>query len=157
MMAGAFSNPLVVMKNDTEHCFVHGEKKAVEISDQDVIQFIRNWVVTRYEWKALQEDQLIRSLEPFTSEGLLQKVREQFKNGPEKEFKEKKVSQYVSKFIDVSLADNKVVASFDRILRINEVPLIDPAQMTFTLVQGSKTKVNPQGIYVNGITEHKSN
>ncbi len=156
-LGGAFSNPIVVMKNETEHCFVNAQKEAVEITDGDVTEFVRNWVVARYEWDALNEDKLIRSLTPFTSEGLLQKIRDQFRSGAEKEFKEKQVSQYVSKNIRVKLSDNQVLVSFDRILRVNNIPLIDPAQMSFVLVRGTKSKVNPLGIYVNGITEHKSN
>ncbi|MGE4107375.1 MAG: hypothetical protein AB7F66_09190 [Bacteriovoracia bacterium] len=156
-IGGAFSNPIVVMKNETEHCFVKANKEAIDITDNDVTEFVRDWVVTRYEWETLNEEKLIRSLSPFTSEGLLQKIREQFRSGAEKEFKEKQVSQYVSKSIRVKLADKQVLVNFDRILRVNNIPLIDPAQMSFTLVRGTKSKVNPQGIYVNGITEHKSN
>lgn len=156
-IGGAFSNPVVVLKDKTENCFVDSKRASVEVTDGDIIAFIQKWVVNRFEWDAINEEQLIRNLSPTTSEGLLLKIREQFKNGPEKEFKDKAVTQYVSKDIRVNLSKDTVVATFDRIVRVGGIPLVDPAQMEFSLVRGTKTKLNPFGIYVNGITEHKAN
>ena len=156
MMIQSLSNPIVVMKSNTENCFVDATRMSADPTDTDVANFIRKWVSVRYEWTKLGEDQLVRDLTPYTTEGLLVKVRESFKSGAEKEFKDKSVSQYVSKEIKVDLTSDKVVATFDRILRLNDIPLIDPAQISFALVRGSKTRMNPQGIYVNGITEYKA-
>lgn len=156
-IGGAFSNPTVIIKSKLENCFVEANRASIEITNDDISRFVQNWIVNRYEWQTLNEDQLIRNISPFTTNGLLSKIQEQFRTGAEKEFKDKAVSQYVSKNIRVDLTDNKVVATFDRILRVSGVPLIDPAQMSFTLVKGTKTKLNPLGIYVNGITEHKTN
>lgn len=156
-MIGAISDPIVVLKDKTENCFVEAKRSSVEVTDGDIVTFVRTWIVNRYEWEKLDEEQLVRSLSPMTSEGLISKIREQFRNGPEKEFKDKAVIQYVSKDIRVNLSKNTVVASFDRIVRVNGIPLVDPAEMEFSLVRGTKTKQNPHGIYVNGITEHKSN
>ena len=153
---GAFSNPTVVLKNDTEHCFLNAKRESVEVTDNDIIDFVQRWVVNRYEWSNLNEDELIRNLAPYTSEGLLGKIRDQFKNGAEKEFKEKTIRQDISKNILVSISDNKVTAVFDRILRLNGIPLVDPAQLGFSLVKGTKTRLNPHGIYVNGITEYSA-
>lgn len=153
---GAFSNPVVVLKDGTQNCFVNAKRASVEVTDDDISEFIKKWVANRYEWEDLDEEELIRNLSPFTSEGLLAKIREQFKKGPEKEFKDKAVTQYVSKNIQFSFTNDKVTATFDRVLRLSGVPLIDPAQISFSLVRGTKTRLNPQGIYVNGITEHSS-
>ncbi len=145
------------MKDKATNCFVEAKRSSIEVTDDDVVEFVRQWIVNRFEWERLSEDALVRNLSATTTEGLLSKVREQFKSGAEKEFKDKSVAQYVSKNIRVDLAQNKVVASFDRILRVNGIPLIDPAELRLSLVQGTKTRLNPHGIYVNGVTEHKSN
>lgn len=153
----AFARPTVVLKDKAAHCFVEAEKASIEMTDGDISQFVKNWVIERYEWKKLNEAELIQSLMPFTSDGLLEKIKTQFAKGPEKEFVAKGVSQYVpEKSIAVTLADDHVTVSFDRILRVSGVPVIDPAQMSLTLVKGTKSRINPYGIYVNGITEYSS-
>lgn len=156
-MVGALSDPIVVLKDKTSNCFVEATRTNVDVTDDDIVEFVQKWIVNRYEWDALNEELLIRNLSTTTSEGLLSRIRDQFKGGAEKEFKDKAVTQYVSKNIRVTLTKNKVVATFDRILRLNDIPLINPAEIEVSLIRGTKTTHNPFGIYVNGITEYKAN
>lgn len=155
-LGGAFSKPIVVFKDKFESCFAEGSRGTVEITDNDISEFIKRWIVIRFQWDSINEERLIKNISPFTTEGLLSKIREQFRTGAEKEFKDKSVSADVSKNIRITLTKDKVIAQFDRIIRIGGVPLVDPAEMSFSLVEGTKTKFNPYGIYINGITEHKT-
>ena len=64
-----------------------------------------------------------------------------------------KIEQYIA-FIRPSLSDSSSQVQFDRIIRINNIPIIVPTKLELSIIQDHKTRCNPTGLYVNGATEY---
>ena len=64
------------------------------------------------------------------------------------------VSQYVGN-IRVSVTQEEITATFDRIIRIKGIPMVSPMQVSLQLLQEAPNESNPWGLYVNGMVVHE--
>ena len=148
--------PLVVERDNSVYRRLTVERAVVKPSKEDVAELVTEFVKARYEWESFQPQIIVKKLEPFTTEALRTKLFEEF---GKKGFQNKpgdSIEQSTAR-IRPNISEKAVIATFDRILRINGVPVVVPTEISLLLSEGPKTFFNPIGLYINGIIEHENN
>ena len=148
-------NPIVVVLNDKESSFYSGERKRVEINKKNIENFILEYVKLRYIFRNLNPKTISQNIIHITTKGFREKTFYFLKNLKRKKLKGKKVSQNISNII-INVSKNETIASFDKILRINNIPLVIPVKIKIHLLRDTKTKLNPIGILINGETIYEN-
>lgn len=154
MVVMAFRSPLVIVTNGQEKTYYQSERKPDSISERDVEAFVRYFIEQMFNWNELVAEKIIKQVSPLVTNGLADKIRIEANQRSEKDFKGKSLSQGVTN-IKVQVTEKDVIASFDKVLRIDGLPLIIPTQIAFNIIRGSSTRWNPIGLYVNGMVEHE--
>ncbi len=148
--------PIVVKESPTgELYYLSGSKQKVPIKEENIKRFVEKYIELRYEWNGhLNIEGISQDISPFVTNGFRKKTVLQLKRLQNKEFKGKKLDQGHSK-PRVIITDKSTTASFDRILRINGIPLPIPTEISFNLVRGQVSYWNRLGLYINGMTIHE--
>ena len=147
------ADPIVVFKEESSKKYYRGVREDVEITEDDVTSFIAGFIKTRYSWAIFDPPGILEKLSCYTTEGFLAKLKETLGKEKYDSKKGQTIEQYVA-YIRPRLEEEKAYASFDRILRINGIPLVTPTQIALELVQESMNPCNPMGLYVNSLTEY---
>lgn len=155
LIAQMYQNPVVVVRSGSDQEFYIGQRQPVAIGKPEVEAFTRNFLKELFEWDVFNGDLLGRTLSPFVSAALTDKIVGAQQQRYVKDLKGKKVAQSIASVV-VDVQDTKVVCRLDRILRIEGVPLVIPTEITLTMEQGPKTRLNRMGIYITGILENTS-
>lgn len=150
-----FRDPIVVVKGGNSQEFYPSVHAKAEIGKNEVEDFTKNFLTSLYVWSDFSADQLAKEISPFAEEGLIAKVANAETQKYGKELKGKKVAQAIT-FIKIEVLDDRVVCRFDRVLKVEGIPLVIPTEVTLSMVEGSPTRLNPMGIYVSGITERNN-
>jgi len=150
----AFQSPLVVVLDSEEKHYAQSERKTDSITEKDVESFIRDFLKQMFNWESLAPDAITRQVSPLVTPGLLDRIRQELTQRTEKDFKGKTLSQAIAN-VRITVSEKNVVAIFDKVLRIDGVPLVVPSEVAFNLERGSQTRWNPMGLYVNGLIEHE--
>lgn len=147
--------PIVVTKNGQNSLYSFGEREVIQITKNNIKDFIQKYIFLRYEWGGeLNVKEVVKRLEPLTTDGFKRKTAILLDGLRTKDFKGKSLDQGHT-LPRVVVNDKSTTASFDRVLRINGVSLVIPTQISFSLVKGEKTVWNELGLYVNGTTIHE--
>lgn len=154
LVVTTFRSPLVIVMRGQEKQYYQSERKPNSITEKDIENFVYVFIERMLSWEKLEPIAILKQVEPFITSGLRDKLRADLIERAEKDFKGKSLSEGVTN-IKVQVTDKDVVASFDKVLRIDGIPLVIPAQMAFNIVRGTSTEWNPMGLYVNGIVEHE--
>ncbi len=149
-----FSDPIVVVESNCDKTFITGKRSEISITENDIKEFVTKWITLHYKWIEFDPETIIRNIEPITTAGLKEKLKKDFGEQKAQNTSDKSIEQNVSNVL-VTLTDNEAIGTFDRIIRINGIPLVTPVEVALNIVQGSKTRWNPLGLYINGITEHE--
>jgi len=151
----AIDTPIIAFEKEGDRIYLKGQRVQLETTDRDIDSFAKSWAKLRYTWGDFKPNEIISRIRPFTTEGLIRKLRKVFERSDKakKEWKGKKVSKYVGQ-IEVTLTDKEVQVLFDKVIRINEIPIIVPTAISLVLVQGTRTEVNPHGLFINGVIHH---
>lgn len=149
-------DPIVVVLSQKDKIWVHGESKKVPVEKEDIIEMVKRFIEHRYQWKKMNLTEMFQNIHPITTSGLFSKIEDDVATFVKKEMKDKSFSQTVSN-IEVRVLKNRIAASFDRIVRINELPLVAPLELSLEITSGTRTPLNPIGLYINGIIEHQRN
>ena len=150
----AHQNPVVITIDGEKTNYYMGGRRPIAISEYDIKIFIKGFIYSFNRWDQFSEDLLNKNVAPLITAGLKKKLSKLLKNGLAKSFKGKRVQQDVAN-IKIAVTKDHVVASFDKIMRVDNIPLILPTELSFQLIKGESTRWNELGLYVNGITEHK--
>lgn len=150
----AFRDPIVVVKTPTAQEFYPSGRASVSIEKNDVEVFAKRFLEAFYVWPEFSGPALAKEITPFAEDGLVEKVVETQAQKYGKDFKGKKLSQSIT-FVAVKVLDDRVVCTFERILKIEGIPLVVPTEVTLSLIQGRPTRLNPMGIYVAGVQENE--
>jgi hypothetical protein len=157
MMAWSLlTDPFVVVMNQKERIWVESEKKDVPIEREEIVEIIKRFIEKRYQWKKLNLEDVLHHIQPITTSGLLDKIKEDLVTFIKNDLSKKNFQQAVAN-IDVKVSDSSITASFDRVIRVDGLPLVAPLQLSLELIRGSRTRFNPVGLYINGIIEHQRN
>ncbi len=149
----AFQNPLVIVMADGSKHYALSERKSDSITEKDVENFVREFLEQMFKWEKLVPEVITRQISPLVTSGLLDRAKQELNERAEKSFKGKNLSQAIAN-VHVSVTEKNVIATFDKVLRIDGVPLVVPTEMAFSIIRGSQTRWNPMGLYVNGLVEH---
>ena len=150
-----FSDPIVVVKEGDRQQYFTGRKTSLPISEEAVKEFVEGFLRVRYKWNTLDPKAKQKSLSPIVTDGLQEKLFKLLTHLKDKEFQGKKTSQSIVN-IKVNVTKEKVVASFDKLLRIEGVPIPVPTTVSLNIIKGTPNVWNPIGLLVNGIIEHQS-
>jgi hypothetical protein len=150
----AMRNPVVVLKSQGAQEFYPTVRQKVSIEKVDVEAFTKAFLSKLYVWQDFNADRLKTELEPFAEPGLVQKIADGQTQKYGKELKGKRLSQAIT-FVSVQVLDDRVVARFDRVLKIEGIPLVIPTEATLSMIEGDGSRLNPIGITVTGIVERE--
>ncbi len=149
-----FSDPIVVKEGDGELSYMIGSKAPVPINEQVVEDFVYKFLKVRYEWQELEPGSMAKSLQPVVTDGLSKKLYGLFTHLKDKEFEGKQVSQSIVN-VKIEVTKEQVAARFDKLLKIEGIPIPVPTTVSLNIIRGASNRWNPVGLYVNGIKEHQ--
>lgn len=150
-----FDDPIVVIKENESQTYHVGKRTNQSISEEAVQAFVKQFLRTRYEWKKLDPETIQKGLGPIVTDGLSRKLKNFLTHLRDKEFQGKETSQAIVN-VEVTVTEDKVVAHFDKLLRVEGIPIPVPTAVSLHIIQGAPNAWNPVGLYVNGIKEHQS-
>ena len=152
VMLAFFRDPIVVVKSGASQEFYPSKRAKTEIQKADVEAFTKRFLNALYSWPEFSGEKLAREIAPLAEEALVRKIMEAQAQKYGNQFKGKKLSQAIT-FVSVDVQDDRVLCRFDRVLKIEGIPLVIPTEVSLAMLQGNQTDMNPMGIYVSGITE----
>lgn len=151
-----FSNPIVIYEKEGERIGYIGKNEAVTISEGEIKELVKRFIRNRYEWGEFNPRVIAENLRPYTKKNLVTKVLTKL-SSEMKQFEGKPIQQYVGK-IHVSIdQENKIVGTFDKILRVQGIPLLSESQVLIGIVKGMTTKTNKLGLYINSVVDYETN
>ena len=150
-----FDDSVVVIKNGKKQQYYMGQKGSLPISEEAVKRFVEDFLRLRYEWKKLDPKAKEKSLAPVVTDGLNKKLFQLLNHLKDKEFRDKETSQSIVN-VEVNVTQEKVIANFDKLLRIEGIPIPVPTRVSLNIVRGKSNAWNPIGLLVNGVIEHQS-
>ena len=153
-VAFGFRDPIVVVKSDDTQEFFVSRRAPVSIEKKDVENITRRFLDALYVWPEFSGQALAKEIAPYAEEALVGKIVETQALKYGKDFKGKKLAQELS-FVKVTVQEDRVVCTFDRILKIEGIPLVIPTEVTLSMLRGSSTRENPMGVFVSGILENE--
>lgn len=149
-----FRDPIVVVKSEEAQEFFVSRRAPVSIEKKDVESITRRFLDALYVWPEFSGQALAKEIAPYAEEALVGKIVETQALKYGKDFKGKKLAQEIS-FVKVDVLEDRVVCTFDRILKIEGIPLVIPTEVTLSMLRGSSTRENPMGVFVSGILENE--
>ncbi|MBX3034589.1 MAG: hypothetical protein KF865_11750 [Bdellovibrionaceae bacterium] len=150
----SFQSPLVIVTDGFDKHYRQTERKADSITEKDVENFVREFMDQLFTWEKLSPEVILRQVSPLVTSGLLDRISLELSQKAEKDFKGKTLSQEIVG-VSIKVTPKEVIASFDKVLKINGVSIVIPSQMSFNIIRGGSTRWNPMGLYVNGLIEHE--
>jgi hypothetical protein len=120
-----------------------------------VEQFTKEFLADLYVWDEFSGEKISHEIAPFVEDDLGSQIIGTQSQKYLKELKGKHLSQSLA-FVKVSVLEDRVVCKFDRVLKIEGIPLVIPTEVTLSMVEGEPTTFNPMGIYVGGIKENEN-
>ena len=149
------ADPIVVIKDGEQQQYLAGQRESLPISEAAVEEFVKKFLRIRYEWDRLDPQAKRQSLSPIVTNGLQQKLFKLLTHLKNREFQDKDTSQAIVN-IKISVTKEKVVASFDKLLRLEGVPIPVPTTVSLHIIKGTPNIWNPIGLLVNGVIEHQA-
>lgn len=149
-----FKNPIVILQSDSKIEYYPTIRKPIEVGKAEVEAFTKRFLSALYVWPDYKADRIQKEVAPFVEEELLIKLMEVHNQKYTKDLKDKNLSQAIT-FVEVEVLNDKVVARFDRILKLEGVPLVVPTEISLNMIKGPATSLNPVGIYITGVTENE--
>lgn len=149
----AMKAPLVITQDGGRTKFITANFQKVEPIDQDILDFVGDFLKIRYSYVDFSPEKIIKSLHPFATNAYLEKLKKTLQDS-EKVIKEQGVEQRAL-IRDVKLTDSDVYAVVDRILYVKGLKAVTSVEVRISLSRDSATNVNPLGIYIDGSLEHE--
>lgn len=148
--------PLVVIKEADTTEYLMGKFQRIKIDEKTVEKVVRKFIRLRYEWEDLNPLAIAQNIAPLTTTGASNKIRASLAKLKAQNFEGKSVRQSVTN-IRVQITKEKVVAVFDKLLYIENLPLPVPTQVYLNVIRGTPTYWNPEGLVINGVIERQAN
>ena len=146
--------PIVVVEKETgERHYFSGKTKSSELDEEDVKEFIALFVKTRYTWDRFNPKKITGRLHCLGTPEFIKNLKVSLEKGGYDGNDGERVEQYAA-FVKPQLQNGKPLASFDRVIRVNDIPIAAPTEVALHIVQGARIPCNPKGLYVDAITEY---
>ena len=144
----------MILSSERGQVYEFAHRKNVTIDEGAIEDFLAKFLHLLFDWKNFNPNDVIKAASPFATDGLLEKLKVELTDRREKDFKGKTISQGITN-LEFNFSKDQVVATFDKVLRVNGIPLVIPTEIAFSLIKRSSTSFNPVGLLVNGIVEHE--
>lgn len=146
-------DPIVILDQSPKEYRI-GKYMATGPTQEDVQVFLNEFIRLRYQMTNGEFEKTIGNIRPLSTEGYIEALIKESKNGATGS-DVANVDQYAAN-IETIVSEKEALAKFDKIIRINGIPLLVPTEMSFQLIKTKPTKWNPYGILVNGVIEHEN-
>ena len=146
-------SPVVALVGKTDTHFLPAKKSSAPLQKGTLKRHIEKFVKGRYEWEKFSIVLIVKNISPLVTEGFQKRLLAELKE-MKGQFQEKKLNQAIAG-LKIIVTKEKTMAIFDRILRIDGIPLIIPTELSFKLVQGQASQFNPSGLEINGVLIHE--
>ncbi|MEZ4743999.1 MAG: hypothetical protein R3B45_16385 [Bdellovibrionota bacterium] len=150
-----FEDPIVVIKENQKQYYQMGHREDIPLSEEVVRDVVERFLRLRYEWSDLDPKSIETSLSPLVTKGLKGKLYQVLSHLKENEFQGKKTSQSIVN-LEIQVTKENIIASFDKLLRIENIPIPVPTTVSLSIIRESPNYWNPTGLMVNGLIEHQS-
>ncbi len=149
-----FRSPLVIFEGEMGRIPYLASTKKLKIDEEQIQRFVTEFLYLYNRWEKLEPTDIAKQIEPYTTDDLIPKIRDILNQRKNRDFKGREVSQDIA-HLKIQVSEKAIIASFDKVLHLNSIPLIVPTQVSFQMTNGNSTKWNPLGLYVNGMLEHE--
>lgn len=117
--------------------------------------FISEFIARRYEWPLFSPKTIVHDLRDLGTPQFLEKLLEVLTREEKGVPQDKKLSQAIAG-LQIEVQKEQILASFDRVLRLGELPLVAPTLARIQLKKGRIGPANPWGVYVDQFIEEAS-
>ena len=145
--------PIVVIQEEEKRFYKVGSSNSYEITEDDVKNFVARFIKSRYNWIEFHPQEILEKIACLTTKKFRQKLAPMLGKTKYDE-QNKRVEQYAA-FVRSELGDTQTIVTFDKVLRIDGIPLATPTKLALNIIQGEFTPCNPVGLYVHGLMEYK--
>ena len=149
----SMQNPVVAVLSEKNRVILKGSRQTISIGAPEIEDVVKEFIKIRYEWNQIEPKSIADRLSHLTTSGLNRKIKVLLTDLKEKHLQGKKASQAVAG-VFVKVTEKEVTAYFDKVLKIEGIPLVIPTGVSIAVTRGSQTSANPSGIYINGIIEN---
>lgn len=151
----ALKDPIVITeKVDNTRIYTWAKRRKIEVGISEISHFTESFIEERYSWDRFSSELVIKKIGNWITPQYKKSLLAAFKK--RKPIKDKKISQYVAN-IQIKIDGSVAHAKFDRVIRVNGIPLISPMQVTLYLIRGDQDKFNLYGLYIKGVEEYEVN
>lgn len=155
IVAVSLQDPFVVIwEEGGKKTYALARRKADSITESDIQSFMLAFLRQLLEWEKLDTDAILHQVSPLVTQGLLERLKQELTQKTEKEFRGKLLSQAITN-VKIIVTEKDVIATFDKVIRIDGIPLVVSSEIAFNLIRGSQSRWNPMGLYVNGMIERE--
>ena len=149
-------SPLVIKVHDGYNKdFYYPTRVSVQINETDLEAVALKFVRTRYSWDTLDQSSILKGISPFVTDNLRSKIKKELIKLTKQFPKDKSISQSITG-IKTDVTMEKIIISFDLIIKVDGVPLVTSKEIEFLMIKDSPNRLNPLGIYVNNITQYEA-
>lgn len=148
-----FQDPVVAIINEEQRVLLKATRKAIPVGEKEIQRIVKEFVRKRYQWDKLDPKLISENVSPLVTRGLKNKLYNLLMDLKENGLQGKKASQKITD-VDVTVTEKSVLAHFDKVLRVEGIPLIVPTGLSLMVVKGARTVWNPEGVYINGVLEN---
>lgn len=149
-----FQPPLVVQSTDGYNEFFYPQRKNVTIKENDLEKIALKFIQARYSWDVFNISSILKGLTPFVTDNLKDKIEKDLLKLEKQLPKDKKISQSIAN-VQTDVSMDKIIVSFDQIIKVDEIPLLTHVDIEFLMIKDSPNSINPLGIFVNNLTQYE--
>jgi len=149
------SPPLVITKDRDKKDYSIARRLNVEVSSRDLEDVASQFILARYQWDQFDRTSIIKGITPFVTKKLTGKITKELTKLAKQFPKDKLISQSVAN-IRSEVTMEKIKVSFDRILKVDGLPLVTPIDVEFLMMESNSNQLNPLGIYINNIIQYEA-
>lgn len=136
--------PVVVVISGKKKLYLTSVRERQKITEEDIKSFLKEFIHRCYAWDNLNKEKILKEISPFATKGAALKIV--------KSLKRKKGIRQTPVNINVTIAKKGARVLFDTVLTIKGIPFVTANVLFVRLTKGTKTRLNPLGIYVAGVT-----
>ncbi len=149
------SPPLVITEDRGKKDYSIARRVNVEVTSRDLEDVASQFILARYQWDQFDRTSIVKGITPFITNKLTGKIKKELTKLAKQFPKDKLISQSVAN-IQSEVTMEKIKVSFDRILKVDGLPLVTPIEVEFLMMEGNSNQLNPLGIYINNIIQYEA-
>ncbi len=147
--------PLVIVYDRGEKNFMQAKRLNVEVTTSDLEKVASEFVIARYQWDQFDKNSILKGITPIISKNLVRKVEKELTKLSKQFPKDKLISQSIAN-LKTNVSMEKILISFDRILKVDGIPLVTPIEIEFLMKEDKANYLNPLGIYINNLVQYEA-